>query len=332
MADARGAGQQPLGVVYVRDPNGRLDTSNVYIGDNWVFRMPGRPHHEMFRIATADINGRSALVVTFSELNVRMKIWEEDEFRADICPPSPTMLQLGDYWIRGTNEEYIPGINPRTNELDADPNAPIQVARELVRRPGDDGVITALYMLKSDFAIALVEGVQVVTLPLRDDDTDSDTDGAPPPGSANDSLTSSVLRGRFGELEDVGFEFVGDEIDVDDVATRVPEGEGDMENCTICQEDEYNANHIPVRLNTCGHVFGRDCLHGLLNHPTAPLFICPNCRVRVFAPRQRRPIIDNSQFEENAQDEEHAQDDVPELSSDINPGEWDTGNRSCWPQ
>ncbi|KAF2801436.1 uncharacterized protein BDZ99DRAFT_504573 [Mytilinidion resinicola] len=267
---------QPLGVFFVRSPSGGLSDSNINPNVRLLrFWVPGRTHNrwEKFTIGTALIDGAWGIVVTFNELNVRMKIWEENDFRADACPPRTTRVQTGIPWTTGNEgpgivfEEQIPGINPRDNWIDPAATANIQQARNLVRRPGADAVITTLYQLSSGYVIALVAGVDVITFPVDDIDNDHDSD--------DDSDG------------DVPITYVGPEISVDAVATPVPAGEVDLDVCGICRE-EYGAGHIAMRLWMCQHVFGRHCLHALLNHRTAPTFTCPTCRAPICDDRDRR--------------------------------------------
>ena len=45
--------------------------------------------------------------------------------------------------------------------------------------------------------------------------------------------------------------------------------------CPFCW-DKYGDTHEAVRVLSCNHVFGRDCLHDMLNYPNG--HICPICR------------------------------------------------------
>lgn len=51
--------------------------------------------------------------------------------------------------------------------------------------------------------------------------------------------------------------------------------------CVRCW-GEYDEEHPGVKILPCGHVFGRDCLHDMMEGPSGDL--CPICRVKLFRP------------------------------------------------
>ncbi|ORY06767.1 hypothetical protein BCR34DRAFT_632053 [Clohesyomyces aquaticus] len=63
----------------------------------------------------------------------------------------------------------------------------------------------------------------------------------------------------------------------------------ESEECSICQE-QYGPNHLPIRIRSCGHVFGRPCLENWTNHRGGNT--CPHCRRQLFRRPRARPDHD----------------------------------------
>lgn len=60
-----------------------------------------------------------------------------------------------------------------------------------------------------------------------------------------------------------------------------PDDKFKSSRCIQCW-DEYTEDHAGVKISSCGHIFGRDCLEDIVNGPTGDL--CPYCRLKLFQP------------------------------------------------